>query len=148
MPPRPRLVPVVLVTVLAFAPAAMAAQEAAVAASVIKADDAASHVGEEVTVEMVVRAARALADKDVCFLNSRRDHRDTDTFTVVIFKVGLDRFREKGVDNPALHFLDRTIRVRGKVVSHKERPEIVVEDPDQIELVEAAAAKAADDDDD
>ena len=145
---RQRLVPMLLACALAsaciaFVPAGAAAQEAAVAAAVIQADDAASHVGEEVTVEMVVRAGRALADKDMCFLNSRRDHRDEKTFTVVIFKDGLEQFRAQGVDNPALHFLDRKIRVRGTVATHKERPQIVVEDPEQIELLDADSAPSA-----
>jgi hypothetical protein len=126
-----------LLAAVTLVPCVAAAQESAVAVAVIQADDAASHVGEEVTVEMVVRAARALADKDMCFLNSRRDHRDAQTFTVVVFKRGLERFREAGIDNPALHFLDRKIRVRGTVASHKKRPQIVVEDPGQIELVDA-----------
>jgi hypothetical protein len=148
--PSSALVALALLPGIAVARVATA-QEAAVAVDVIQADAAASHVGQEVCVEMVVRAARSLADKDMCFLNSRRDHRDAETFTVVIFKPGLERFGEAGIDNPALHFLDRKIRVRGTVATHKDRPQIVVEDPGQIELVdaeagptEAAAAEAAD----
>jgi DNA/RNA endonuclease YhcR with UshA esterase domain len=104
----------------------------------IAARDAAEHVGEECAVEMVVRAARALADKRMCFLNSSRDRDASGNFTVVIFKEGLARFRDAGIHNPALHFLDRTIRVRGVVASYKGRAQIVVDDPDQIELVDAA----------
>ena len=100
-------------------------------------DDASAgeHVGEECVVEMVVRAARALADKEMCFLNSRQDRHDEENFTAVIFADGLTRFREAGVENPALHFLDRRIRVRGVIAEHKERPQIVVDDPGQIEIV-------------
>jgi hypothetical protein len=141
----PRLSP--LLVALAVLPGIVAtriavARQAAVAANVIQADAAASHVGQEVCVEMVVRAARSLADKDMCFLNSRRDHRDAETFTVVIFKPGLERFGKAGIDNPALHFLDRKIRVRGTVGMHKDRPQIVVEDPAQIELVDPEAGAA------
>lgn len=102
----------------------------------IAARDAAGHVGEECVVELVVRAARALADKRMCFLNSSRDRDAPGNFTVVIFKEGLARFRDAGIHNPALHFLDRTIRVRGVVASYKGRAQIVVDDPDQIELVD------------
>lgn len=105
----------------------------------IDAAHAAEHLGEECIVEMVVRAARALADKDICFLNSRRDRRAEDNFTAVIFKDGLQRFREAGIENPALRFLDCRIRVRGVVGKHQDRPQIVVEDPAQIEVVQDPA---------
>lgn len=118
------------------APPAAEATSAAPAA-VIEAAAAADHVGEECVVEMVVRAARALADKNICFLNSRKDRRAENNFTAVIFEDGLTRFRAAGIENPALHFLDRRIRVRGVVGVHGDRPQIVVEDPAQIELVES-----------
>lgn len=124
------------------ATAAVADQPAAASAPISDAD-AADHVGDECVVEMVVRAARALADQDICFLNSRRDRRDEDNFTAVIFKGGLERFRAAGIENPALHFLDRRIRVRGVIAEHKDRPQIVVEDPAQIEIVEDPAATGA-----
>ena len=119
--------------------------ETAVAeATVVDASTAADHVGEECVVEMVVRAARLLEDKQMCFLNTREDRREADNFTVVIFRGGLARFREADIENPADHFRDRTIRVRGVVAEHKGQPQIVVEDPEQIELVEEPAAAAAD----
>ncbi len=119
---------------------APATEEAAVS---ISAADAADHVGEECTVELTVRAARSLADKDMCFLNSSRNRRDDGNFTVVIFKAGLARFKDAGIENPALHFLDRTIRVRGTVAEFKGSAQIVVDDPAQIELVEADVEAAA-----
>jgi len=128
---------------LVLLPGTAFSQEAAVAADVVQADAAGAHVGQEVCVEMVVLAARALPDKDMCFLNSRRDHRDAETFTVVIFKRGLERLREAGIENPAMHFLDRTIRVRGTVETHRDKPQIVVEDPAQIELVDTEAGPSA-----
>jgi len=108
----------------------------------IEADDAADHVGEECIVEMVVRAGRLLADKGVCFLNSRQSRRDEGNFTVVIFRDGLRRFTDAGIEDPALEYLDRTIRVRGVVAEHKGQPQIVVKDPEQIELAEEPAAAA------
>lgn len=112
-------------------------------APVVDASAAADHVGEECVVEMVVRAARLLEDKNICFLNTRQDRRDADNFTVVIFKDGLALFKEADIEDPASHFLDRTIRVRGVIAEHKEQPQIVVEEPEQIELVEEPAAAAA-----
>lgn len=122
-----------------------AADETAVAeAPAIDASEAMEHVGAECVVEMVVQAGRLLEDKNMCFLNSRKDRRDADNFTVVIFRAGLERFREADVENPADHFLERTIRVRGAVAEHKGQAQIVVEDPEQIELVEESDAATAD----
>ena len=113
-------------------------------APVVDAAAAADHVGEECVVELTVQAARLFDDGSRCFLNSRENHRDADNFTVVIFREGLARFREADIENPADHFLHRVIRVRGVVAEHKERPQIVVEEPEQIELVdEPATADAA-----
>lgn len=148
------LVPLVLVRAAAAgeaAPTAPVEQQAAVdggATAVaempaIDAAEAADHLGEECVVEMVVRAARLLEDKHICFLNARQERRDAGNFTVVIFRRGLERFREADVEDPAAHFLDRTIRVRGVVAEHKGQPQIVVEEPEQIELVEEPEAAAA-----
>jgi len=104
-------------------------------ATVIQAEEAADHIGEECVVEMVVQAAKKLPDKDICFLNSRKDHRDEENFTAVIFKAGLERFRAGGIEDPALHYIDKTIRVRGAIEEHDGRPQIKVDEPGQIEIV-------------
>lgn len=100
--------------------------------------DAAAHAGEECTVEFVVETARKLPGKDVCFLNSCRDHRDEKNFTVVIFKGGLDRLKADGIESPAEHFEKATIRVRGVIEKRNDRPQIVVDEPGQITLVTEA----------
>lgn len=105
----------------------------------IATDVAAAQVGRTCLVEMTVRSARHIDDKEMCFLNSAKRHRDEGNFTVVIFKTGMGRLREAGIDKPADHYLDRTIRVRGVVQLRDERPQIVVEDPTQIELVDEPA---------
>jgi hypothetical protein len=40
------------------------------------------------------------------------------------------------VDDPAVHFKDKTIRVTGTVIIKEERPRIEVDDPKQIQIVE------------
>jgi hypothetical protein len=136
----PRRAWLLLVALVAAPPLARGADApTATAPAVVAAADAGDHVGEECVVEMVVRAARALADKDVCFLNSEKDRRAEDNFTAVIFEEGLAKFRDAGIENPALHFLDRKIRVRGVVAEHKDQPQIVVRQPDQIEVVDEPA---------
>lgn len=112
------------------------AQEAAVAdLPTIAATEASAHVGKKARVELVVESARLMADRRACFLNSRKNHRDAENFTVVIFREALARFAEAGIDDPANHFDGRTIRVRGLVAERDDKPQIVVETPDQIEVV-------------
>jgi DNA/RNA endonuclease YhcR with UshA esterase domain len=104
----------------------------------IPADEALSHVGETCTIEFVVHASRRLADKNVCFLNSKKDFREEGTFTVVIFKPGLERLKSDGIDAPETHYRDATIRVRGVVAKREGRAQIVVDEPGQIVVVEPA----------
>ena len=135
----PSLAVIVALAVSLWSTAAIAAEEAvAEPAAVIAPAEAVAHAGEECTVELVVAAARKLPGKDVCFLNSKKDHRDEDNFTVVIFKDGLERLKGDGIENPAEHFLDATIRVRGVIEKRAGRPQIVVEEPGQIVVVTPA----------
>ena len=108
------------------------------APTAIPPQEALSHVGEECTVEFVVENGRKLDDKDVCFLNSLKDHREKGNFTAVIFRDALARFAADGVDNPADEFLGKTIRVSGLVAERSGQAQIVVESPTQIQVVEAA----------
>jgi hypothetical protein len=104
-------------------------------APTVAVDAAASHAGQLCVVEMTVRSSRQLDDKETCFLNSAKNHRDEGNFTAVIFREGWARFREAGIDRPAEHFLDTEIRVRGVVSMREEQPQIIVSDPAQIEIV-------------
>lgn len=90
--------------------------------------EAEGRVGERVTVEGTVVAARRTAK--VCFLNFHKDYRRH--LAVVIFASALARFPEP----PEKVFLRRRIRVTGEVREHEGRPEIVVEDPGAIRVVE------------
>lgn len=141
----PSLAVIVALAVSLWSPSAIAAEEAVAepAAAIAPVEavtpaEAVAHAGEECTVELVVAAARKLPGKDVCFLNSKKDHRDEDNFTVVIFKDGLERLKSDGIENPAEHFLDATIRVRGVIEKRDGRPQIVVEEPGQIVVVTPA----------
>ena len=42
----------------------------------------------------------------------------------------------RAIDDPAAHYKGKTIQVKGKVKLYRERPEIAVSGPDQIEIVE------------
>lgn len=109
---------------------------------VIPAVRAIDRAGERTTIEMTVENSNLLDDRDrpICFLNSMRNFRSEQNFTVVIYSEGLRKFKQIGIENPATHFRDKKIQVRGEVTLRSGRPQIVVEFPGQIELVQETAA--------
>jgi len=114
---------------------AVAADRGDAATTLITAADALNHLGDEVTVEFIVKGGRKLDDKEICFLNSNRDPRESGTFTAVIFRTGLARYAADGIDDPVLEFEGKTIRVSGTVEERDGKAQIVVASPTQIEGV-------------
>jgi hypothetical protein len=105
-------------------------------AEIVKPADAAKHLNGRCTVEFVVRAANVQpSTPPIGFLNSEADFRSADNFTVVVFDEGLQKFRASGVVDFARHFADKRIRVTGQVTERRERLQITVSDPKQIEIV-------------
>ena len=49
---------------------------------------------------------------------------------------GAAKFKKAGVDDPAIHFKDKLIRVTGMVIIKEKRPRIEVNDPNQIRIVD------------
>ena len=105
------------------------------AKSVISASEAAKKIGEKVTVEMEVKSV-GRGKSGVYFLNSEENYRSNENFTLFIDRAGAAKFKKAGIPDPAEHFKGKKVRATGTVKLYKERPEIVVEDPMQIELVE------------
>ncbi|MDX1962358.1 MAG: hypothetical protein SFX18_04350 [Pirellulales bacterium] len=102
----------------------------------IKLAEAADHVGKLCVVEFKVLSSNLKNEKSPCFLNSKGNYKDKDNFQVVIFPKDLEKFKEAQIDDPALHFAGKLIRVTGKIEMHKGKPEIEIRDPAQIEIVE------------
>ncbi|HKB41302.1 MAG TPA: hypothetical protein VKD72_33060 [Gemmataceae bacterium] len=104
--------------------------------------EAIKKVSQEVTVQMLVKATKNRLEKwGEIYLDSEEDFRDEKNLGVVVTKVGAAKFKEAGVDDPAVHFKNKTIRVKGKVILKEERPRIEVDDPKQIQIVEAEKDK-------
>ena len=68
-------------------------------------------------------------DKPVTYLNLGADYPNT-KLTIVIFQKDLDNFPF----TPSDHYKGINICVTGKIGVYKERPQIVVNKPDQIEI--------------
>jgi alkaline phosphatase D len=98
----------------------------------ISLEEAKKKVGKTVTTELRVGSARAIASGQM-FLNSERDFKAKENFTVVLRPSALKGKWEKA---DASTFRDKVVRVTGKVELFKDTPQIVVTEQTQLELVE------------
>jgi DNA/RNA endonuclease YhcR with UshA esterase domain len=98
--------------------------------------EAAKRVDQKCTVEMVVKSTGKARAGTPVFFNSEDDFRDKKNFTVLLDKEAVEKFKKAKVEDPAAHFKGKTVRVTGTVKLYRERPEIVVNDPGQIKVVE------------
>jgi len=101
----------------------------------LSAPEARTKIDEQITVEMLVKAAKNCQRCSLMFLDSEEDHHDPKNFTVAGTDTSKARFREAKIDDPAGHFKGKTIRVSGVVTVKDKQPQIEVDDPRQIEVV-------------
>jgi len=98
--------------------------------------EARKKVGEKITVEIKVQDAKdRLENRGEIYLDSETDFRDEKNFAVVITKKGAAKLKEAGIDDPAAHFKDKTIRATGEVKLVGDIPRIEVNDAKQIRIV-------------
>ena len=95
---------------------------------------AANRVNEQVTVEMLVKAAKNCPHCSQIFLDSEEDHHDPNNLAVAVTETGAARFEGARIDDPARYFQGKTIRVQGVVTLKDNRPQIEADDPGQIEV--------------
>ncbi len=88
---------------------------------------AAKHYDEFVTVEGTI--VRTHNSGKACFLNFHPNWRQT--FSAVIFARSFPAFPPK----PEEFYRGKKVRLKGVVVEYEGRPEIILESPDQIEIV-------------
>ena len=95
---------------------------------VVSWQDAAQYYGQVVTIEG--RIVQTYNSGKVVFLNFHEDYRTY--FKAVIFADDWSKFPEPPEDL----FLNKLVRVTGLVKEYRGAPEIIVEEPMQIEIVE------------
>jgi len=93
----------------------------------ISPQEASSRINEHVTVEMLVKAAKNCPHCSQIFLDSEEDHHDPKNLAVT--ETGKARFKGARIDDPALQFKGKTIRVTGVVTLKENRPQIEVDGP-------------------
>lgn len=87
--------------------------------------------GEFVRKEVIVKGKiiNTYDSGKAIFLNFHKDYRHT--FTAVIFKSDEYKFNFE----PEKYYLNKKVKIRGKIKVYKGAPEIIVEEPDQIEII-------------
>ena len=95
--------------------------------SYIPIEQAGQYVGQSVTVEG--RVAQVGDIGHMWFINFTENQSG---FNAPVFEKSFGRFPE----HPSALYLDKIVRISGRVALHKGRPQIVVSSPDQIDVVE------------
>lgn len=90
-------------------------------------ESAGKYIGKWVTVQGTI--VRSYNSGKACFLNFHRNF--TRYMSLTIFKNALKKFPSR----PEKFYLNKTVRVRGKIKRYKGRPEIVVGNQRQIEVI-------------
>jgi hypothetical protein len=102
------------------------------------ATEAARHVGETGTYEMVVASSKDNRPREVIYLDSEKDFDNEKNLAVLIPYKSLKAYTQAGVARPAEHYRGRRIQVTGKVVREGRQIRIYAHDPAQIRQVNAA----------
>ena len=97
--------------------------------------EAIDRINEQITVEMLVKAAKNCRRCSLMFLDSEENHHDPRNFAVAVTEAGKAKLKEAQMDDPAGHFKGKTIRVTGVVKVKDRQPQIEVNHPGQIEVV-------------
>lgn len=95
---------------------------------VVGACSAGKYLGRELIVEGKVVDTYHDLKSNTVFLNFEKAY-PNQCFTGVIFSSNLYKF----VQHPEDYYLNKTVRIMGEVKEYKGRPEIILEDPSQIE---------------
>jgi DNA/RNA endonuclease YhcR with UshA esterase domain len=101
----------------------------------ITSEEAGKHVGEKVTVEMIVRASKdRLEKRKEIYLDSTTDHHDPKNLAAVVTVAGAASLKSAGIADPATYFKGKTIQVSGTVTLKEKEPRIEINEASQIRL--------------
>lgn len=108
----------------------------------VAADKAIDHVGETVVVEFTVHSGKKADTSERYYLDSEKDYKSPTNVAVVIPFEAAEAFEKAGVKDILAHFLEKKVRVTGKVTRSSDQTRIFVTDPKKIELIAAEPAAA------
>lgn len=103
----------------------------------LTAGEARKLVDKDVHAEVTIQTAKnRLEKRGEIYLDTEPDFRDDKNLAIVITRTGAADFQTQGVEDPAEHFLNKTIRVQGKVTLGEHGPRIEITAAKQIQLRE------------
>ncbi len=92
-------------------------------------------IGDEVTVKLkIVTGKDRLEKRGEIYLDSQEDFKSEKNFAIVINKDGAKSLKSAGIDDPAVHYVNKTLIVTGKVTVVDDVPRIEVTEAKQIEV--------------
>jgi hypothetical protein len=98
--------------------------------------EARKKIGEKISVEMTVRAAKdRLTKRGEIYLDAELDFKDKKNFAVVITRDGAASLQRAGINNPAEHFKDKKIHAEGVVKEVDKVPRIEIQEAGQIRII-------------
>ena len=98
---------------------------------IVGACKAMNYLGEEIIIQGKI--ANAYCSKtNTVFLNFGSAY-PKQCFVAVIF----NSYKDKFVKNPEKYYADKTVRIKGKISEYKGKPQIILRNPEQIEIGEA-----------
>jgi hypothetical protein len=102
----------------------------------IKPDEARRHVGQAVSVTMLVRHAKHSEKTKRTYLDSEKDYRDEKNLGILIEDADLEKFSKAGIEDPHAYYDGKTIRVTGKPFLEENLIFIRASAPEQITVLE------------
>lgn len=88
-------------------------------------------------------AVKSTGGNTARYLNSETDFRSEKNFAIFIPNIALAAFKQAGIEDPGVYYKDKTIVVTGTVALSQNRPQIRVENVNQIKVVQGPAASPA-----
>ena len=108
-------------------------QAPAASAPVVSAAQAARLVDKRVTLQMEVKSTGGTLN---CYLNSAANFQDAANFAVFIPEEALEKFKQARIEKPKDFYKGKMVQVVGTVTLFKEKPQIRVDEPAQIKVIE------------
>jgi len=107
-------------------------------------DEALKKVDEKITVQFEVKSTGGNTAR---YLNSEADYRSGKNFAIFIPQNALAKFHKADIDEPSDYYKGKIVQVTGTVTlgsskTTSARPQIRVEDPAQIKVIDKAAEEA------
>jgi DNA/RNA endonuclease YhcR with UshA esterase domain len=124
---------VVLLSLLLLMPTRITLAQTPASAPLVTPAQAARLVDKRVTLQMEVKSTGGTLN---CYLNSAANFQDAANFAVFIPEDAIEKFKQARIEKPKDFYKGKMVQVVGTVTLFKEKPQIRVDDPAQIKVID------------